>query len=87
MTSIRSRPTVDHAATAAEAVRALNHLTLGRRALGEPAELDRLVAELAIMAHLQCWAGPALLFAPVTGNCDSRWIQVHPRKYSSRARR
>jgi len=50
MTSIRSRPTVDHAATAAEAVRALNHLTLGRRALGEPAELDRLVAELAIMA-------------------------------------
>ena len=50
MTSIRSRPTVDHAATAAEAVRALIHLTLGRRALGEPAELDRLVAELAIMA-------------------------------------
>ena len=50
MTSICSRPTVDHAATAAEAVRALNHLTLGRRALGEPAELDRLVAELAIMA-------------------------------------
>ena len=50
MTSIRSRPTVEHAATAAEAVRALNHLTLGRGALGEPAELDRLVAELAIMA-------------------------------------
>ena len=50
MTSISSRPTVDHAATAAEAVRALIHLTLGRRALSEPAELDRLVAELAIMA-------------------------------------
>ena len=50
MTSICSRPTVEHAATAAEAVRALNHLTLGRGALGEPAELDRLVAELAIMA-------------------------------------
>ena len=50
MTSILSRPTVEHAATAAEAVRTLNHLTLGRSALGEPAELDRLVAELAIMA-------------------------------------
>ena len=50
MTSIRSRPTVENAATAAEAVRALIHLTLGRGALGEPAELDRLVAELAIMA-------------------------------------
>jgi len=50
MTSIYSRPIVDHAATAAEAVRALNHLTLGQRAVGKPAELDRLVAELAIMA-------------------------------------
>jgi hypothetical protein len=50
MPSIRSRPTLENAATAAEAVRALIHLTLGRRALGEPAELDRLVAELAIMA-------------------------------------
>jgi len=50
MPSIRSRPTVENAATAAEAVRALIHLTLGRGALGEPAELDRLVAELAIMA-------------------------------------
>jgi hypothetical protein len=50
MTSICNRPTIENAATAAEAVRALNHLTLGRRALGEPAELDRLVAELAMMA-------------------------------------
>ena len=50
MTSIRSRPPVDHAATAAEAVRGLIHLTRGQRALGEPAELDRLVTELAIMA-------------------------------------
>jgi hypothetical protein len=57
MTSTRSRPTIDHAATAVdhaattgEAVRALIHLTLGQHALSEPAELDRLVAELAIMA-------------------------------------
>ena len=50
MTSTCIRRTVEHAATAAEAVRSLNHLTLGRGALGEPAELDRLVAELAIMA-------------------------------------
>ena len=50
MTSICNRPIVENAATAAEAVRTLNHLTLGRSALGEPAELDRLVAELAIMA-------------------------------------
>ena len=49
MTSIASRPTVENAATAAEAVRALIHLTLDRDALSEPAELDRLVAELAIM--------------------------------------
>ena len=45
-----SLSTVEHAASAAEAVRALNHLTLGRGTPGEPAELDRLVAELAIMA-------------------------------------
>ena len=50
MTSISSRPTVENAATAAEAVRELTHLTLGRRALSEPAELDRLVAELATLA-------------------------------------
>jgi hypothetical protein len=50
MTSACSRPTVENAAAAAEAIRALIHLTHGRRALGEPAELDRLVAELAIMA-------------------------------------
>jgi hypothetical protein len=50
MTSIRNRPTIDHAASAAEAVRALIHLTLDQHALSEPAELDRLVAELAIMA-------------------------------------
>jgi hypothetical protein len=49
MTDICNRPTIDHAATAAEAVRALIHLTLGRRALAEPAELDRIVAELATM--------------------------------------
>jgi hypothetical protein len=50
MTNISSRPTIEHAATAAEAVRELTHLTLGRRALSEPAELDLLVEELAIMA-------------------------------------
>ena len=50
MNNISSRTTIDHADTAAEAVRALIHLTLGRGALGEPAELDRLVAELAVMA-------------------------------------
>ena len=50
MTSIDRRPTVENAATAAEAVRALIHLTRGRGALGEPAEADRLVAELALMA-------------------------------------
>jgi hypothetical protein len=49
MTSIPSRPTVEHAASAAEAVRVLTHLTLGRHALSEPAELDLLVEELAIM--------------------------------------
>jgi len=50
MTRISSRTTIDHADTAAEAVSALIHLTHGQRALEEPAELDRLVAELAIMA-------------------------------------
>ena len=49
MTSSRSPPTVEVAATAAEAVRALNHRTLGPPALTGPAELDRLVAELAVM--------------------------------------
>ena len=49
MTSISSRSSVDHAATAAEAVRTLIHLTHDRGALGGPAELDRLVAELAVM--------------------------------------
>ena len=50
MNNISSRTTIDHADTAAEAVRALIHLTHGQRALSEPAELDRLVAELAEMA-------------------------------------
>jgi hypothetical protein len=50
MTSISSRTTIDHADTAPEAVRALIHLTNGQRALDEPADLDRLVAELAVMA-------------------------------------
>ena len=49
MTSISSRSSVDHAATAAEAVCTLIHLTHDRGALGGPAELDRLVAELAVM--------------------------------------
>jgi len=30
---------------------------------------------------------PGAAFAPVTGNGNSRWIQVHPRQNSSRARR
>ena len=50
MNNISSRTTIDYADTAAEAVRALIHLTHGQRALSEPAELDRLVAELAVMA-------------------------------------
>ncbi|HEU0040981.1 MAG TPA: hypothetical protein VFQ15_01400, partial [Jiangellaceae bacterium] len=41
---------VDVAGIAAEAVRELNHRTLGPHALTGPAELDRIVAELAIMA-------------------------------------
>ncbi|MGS0685510.1 hypothetical protein ACVBEQ_10230 [Nakamurella sp. GG22] len=63
MTSSGAQPAVDLAVTAAEAVRGLNHHTLGRHALSEPAELDRLVAELATMAqglpqlitHLSSW--------------------------------
>lgn len=50
MTSPRDPSTVDLAATTAEAVRQLNHLTIVPRALDEPAELDRIVAELATMA-------------------------------------
>ena len=49
MTSSRSPSTVKVAATAAEAVRELTHRTLGPPALTGPAELDRLVAELAVM--------------------------------------
>ena len=49
MTRLRTPSTVQVAATAAEAVRELNHRTLGRPTLTGPAELDRLVAELAVM--------------------------------------
>ena len=49
MTSSRSPSTVEVAVTAAEAVRELTHRTLGPPALTGPAELDRLVAELAVM--------------------------------------
>jgi hypothetical protein len=49
MTSLRSPSIVQVAAAAAEAVRELNHRTLGRPTLTGPAELDRLVAELAVM--------------------------------------
>ncbi len=51
MTNSGAQPAVDLAVTAAEAVRGLNHHTLGRHALSEPAELDRIVAELATMAQ------------------------------------
>lgn len=50
MTSPHAQPAVELAATTAEAVRQLNHLTLVPRALSGPAELDRIVAELATMA-------------------------------------
>jgi hypothetical protein len=48
---------------AAEAIRDLNHLTRGRDAFADPAELSRLLAELAAMAsrlpqlldQLGCW--------------------------------
>jgi hypothetical protein len=50
MTCPHAQPAVDLAATTAEAVRQLNHLTIVPRALAEPAELDRIVAELATMA-------------------------------------
>ena len=50
MTCPHPQPAVDLAATTAEAVRQLNHLTIVPRALAEPAELDRIVAELATMA-------------------------------------
>jgi hypothetical protein len=48
---------------AAEALRDLNHLTRGRDAFADPAELSRLLAELAVMAsrlpqlldQLCCW--------------------------------
>src|SRR6266704_5366554 len=41
---------VDLAEYAAEAIRDLNHLTRGRDAFADPAELSRLLAELAAMA-------------------------------------
>ncbi len=51
MTNSGAQPAVDLAVTAAEAVRGLNHQTLGRHILSEPAELARIVAELATMAQ------------------------------------
>jgi hypothetical protein len=51
MTSPCARPAVELAAAAAEAVRTLNHHTQGPHPLSGPAELDRLVAELAMMAN------------------------------------
>ena len=66
---------------AAEALRDLNHLTHGRDAFADPAELSRLLAELAVMAsrlpqlldqlrswlHHE-WIGPAFVPPP----CESR---------------
>jgi hypothetical protein len=49
MTGARSPSTVDLAAAAAQAVRELNHRTLHQDALTGPAQLDRTVAELAVM--------------------------------------
>jgi hypothetical protein len=48
-------PVIDHgvpqlAGCAAAALRDLNHLTRGRDAFADPAELSRLLAELAVMA-------------------------------------
>lgn len=49
MSSARSPSTTQIAAAAAEAVRELNHRTQDPGALTGPAELDQLVAELAVM--------------------------------------
>lgn len=49
MPGVRSPSTVDLAAAAAQAVRQLNHRTLHSAALTGPAQLDRIVAELAVM--------------------------------------
>lgn len=49
MPAARSPSTIDLAATAAEAVRELNHRTLHQTALTGPAQLDRIVAELVVM--------------------------------------
>jgi hypothetical protein len=58
----------EHAATAADAIRAINHLTAGIDDLGAPAEAEALLADLAVMAerlpqtlhqiarHLDTWA-------------------------------
>lgn len=49
MTGARSPSTIDLADAAAQAVRELNHRTQHRSALNGPAQLDRIVAELAVM--------------------------------------
>lgn len=49
MTGARSPSTIDLADAAAQAVRELNHRTQHRSALTGPAQLDRIVAELAVM--------------------------------------
>lgn len=49
MSNARSPSTTTVAAAAAEAVRELNHRTQGPTTLTGPAELNRLVAELAVM--------------------------------------
>ena len=49
MPGARSLSTVDLADAAAQAVRELNHRTLHPAALSGPAQLDRIVAELAVM--------------------------------------
>lgn len=49
MPGARSPSTVDLADAAAQAVRELNHRTLHSAALSGPAQLDRIVAELAVM--------------------------------------
>ena len=49
MPGARSPSTVDLAAAAAQALRELNYRTLHSAALTGPAQLDRIVADLAVM--------------------------------------
>ena len=66
MSSPRAPSTADLAAATAETVRQLNHHTQHPEAMTGPAELDRAVAELAVMA----WRLPQLL------RQLDRWLQT-----------